>query len=80
VAQDAVLCYIRPVGKARRVVEMTRPPTRGGHPRTWGYGYPELAALFGMTEGAVRQAVLRRSFVPGDLGSVLAFAVKRRRA
>lgn len=43
----------------------------------WGYGYTDLALLLGTSEGAVRQAVLRGSFDPGDLASVFAFFAKR---
>lgn len=43
----------------------------------WAYGYADLAALFGMREGAVRQAVCDGRFDPADLVSVLMFAVRR---
>jgi hypothetical protein len=63
----------------RRWVEMPRrAPGKGGQPRTWAYGYPELAALLEMTEGAVRQAVRRDQFNPADLASVVDFVVRRR--
>lgn len=50
---------------------------RGGHPRLWAFGYPELADLFGMSEPAVRQAVHRGQVHPIDLASVVSFALRR---
>jgi len=68
------------VRATRHMVELPRTQRgRCGRPRTWGYGYPELAALLGMTEVAVRQAVARRAFMPGDLASVVVFARRRGR-
>ena len=46
--------------------------------RLWAYGYADLARLFGMTPSAVRQAVYRGSFDPGDLESVMQYAARRR--
>lgn len=46
--------------------------------RLWAFGYADLAALFGMKEGAVRQAVCDGRFDPSSLESVLAFAAWRR--
>jgi hypothetical protein len=44
----------------------------------WAYGYADLALLFGMTEGAVRQAVRRGAFDPGNLESVFEHLQRRR--
>ena len=64
--------------KLRRVVEMNRgKPGTGGRPRVWAYDYRELARVFRMSEGAVRQAVRRKRFDPAHLESVLAFAARR---
>jgi hypothetical protein len=46
--------------------------------RLWAYGYADLARLFGMTEGSLRQAVARGRLDPTSLESVMAFAAKRR--
>jgi hypothetical protein len=43
----------------------------------WAYGYADLAALFGMREGAVRAAVARGKLVPGDLRSVAGYLRSR---
>ena len=64
---------------ARRVVHMRNGPRRGGQPKTWGFGYPDLAALFGMSMGAVRRAVYDGRVDPLSLASIMAFANKRRR-
>jgi hypothetical protein len=51
---------------------------RGGHSRLWGYGYADLAALLGYRSvAAVRNAVCRRLFDPGDLASVFNFKARR---
>ncbi len=42
----------------------------GRGPRLWGFGYTTLANLFGMTEGAVRQAVHGGRLDPSDLEMV----------
>lgn len=65
--------------KFRRVVETPRRPGRG-RPRIWGYGYPELATLLGMSQVAVRQAVFMKRFDPGDLVSVATFAAAQFRS
>jgi hypothetical protein len=73
----------------RRWVEMPRgKPGKGGHPRTFAYGYPEIAALAGITEGSVRNASARRAgpdgrllvpeLDPASLESVLRFVLRRR--
>jgi hypothetical protein len=49
----------------------------GAQPRMWAYGYADLAALFGMREGAVRAAVARGKLVPGDLRSVAGYLRSR---
>jgi len=41
--------------------------------RRWSYGYGELAALFGMSRGAVRKAAQRGRFDPSSLRSVMLF-------
>jgi len=50
--------------KRRRLVEIdpVDEPTR----RCWGIGYPRIAALAGVPEGTVRQAVRRKQLAPGD--------------
>lgn len=53
---------------------------KGGHRSSWAYGYPELAVLFAMSEGAVRQAVCDDRFDPLSLASVVDFAIARRAA
>ena len=42
----------------------------GRGPRLWAFGYEALAKLFGMTEGAVRQAVYDGRLDPSDLEAV----------
>jgi hypothetical protein len=44
----------------------------------WAYGYADLAALFGMREGTVRQAAARGKFDPTRLESVVEFINARR--
>lgn len=51
---------------------------RKGRPRSWAYGYADLALLFGMSETAVRKAAKRDSFDPGSLASVIEYAARRR--
>jgi hypothetical protein len=50
------------------------PESAGRHsgrgPRLWAFGYATLAKLFGMTEGAVRQAVCDGRLDPSDLEMV----------
>ena len=45
--------------------------------KQFSYTYEDLAALFGMTVGAVRSAVHRGCFDPECLLSVVAYAAKR---
>jgi hypothetical protein len=59
-------------------VQVSRLAPKRGRPKLWGYSYPDLAALFGMTEGAVRQAVFDGRLDPASLDAVVSFAVKRR--
>lgn len=47
----------------------------GGQLRLWAFGYADLAALLGMKEGTVRQAVAEGRLDPGDLVQLVAFAV-----
>lgn len=61
----------------RSVVRTSGLIARKGRPALWAFGYPDLARLFGMREGAVREAVRSKRFDPTDLESVVAFAVKR---
>lgn len=66
----------RSAPKKRRVhVRTSGRERRRSH--LWAYGYADLAALFGMREGAVRQAAYDGRFDPADLVSVLAFAARR---
>lgn len=65
--------------KRRRVVTLNEGFQRHGkRARLWGYGYPDLAELFGMSEGAVRQAVWDKRLNPGDLREVVRWANERR--
>ena len=60
--------------RIRRVVELDgRFQKKGRRARLWGYGYAELANLYGMPEGTVRQAVLRKKLKPGELGDVVRY-------
>lgn len=60
------------------VILPRRPHRRGGHPKLWAFGYPELAALFGMSLPATRQAVSRERVDPADLANLVAFAARDR--
>lgn len=48
-------------------------------PKRFAYTYADLAVLFGMTEGAVRQAVSRGKFDPRSLSSLFHFWVHQHR-
>ena len=63
--------------KRRSVVRTSGLIPRRGRPVLWAVGYADLALLFGMTVAAVRKAVARGQFNPGDLGSVIAYATAR---
>lgn len=66
--------------KTRRMVRTRSVAPRGGHAALWGYGYADLAELLGYGPhqlGAVRQAVHRGLFDPGDLASIFAFKAVR---
>ena len=57
----------------RTVTLCERTPTSqqaGRGPELWAFGYRALAKLFGMTEGAVRQAVHQGRLDPSDLEAV----------
>lgn len=54
-----------------RVVRTTGRPVPGA--KLWAFGYADFAALFGMTEEAVRQRVRRGAFDPSDLESIFQF-------
>ena len=49
----------------------------GGRMRLWGYGYADLAGLFGCGEREVREMVRRGTLEPGRLDAVVAEAVRR---
>ncbi len=52
--------------KKRKVVEISEASARR-RSRKWAFGYPDLAAVSGMTERSVKAAVLRRSLDPTNL-------------
>lgn len=54
----------------RRSVITSSPLRSGERLRLWAYGYADLAALLGTTEGAVRQLVRRGRLDPKDLRAV----------
>lgn len=73
-------CYIRAVrtkSGSRRVKVATSGRERP-RAKLWAYGYADLALLFGMTEGAVRQAVRRGAFDPRSLESIFEHLQRRR--
>lgn len=57
------------VSRRLTVIPCDRVP-RKGRSRLWAYGYADLAALLGTTEGAARQAVARGTLNPKDLRAV----------
>lgn len=59
--------------KSRRLVDVSDRVLPSRSVRLWAYGYADLAAFLGMKEDAVRQAVNRGTFDPGDLTSVCVF-------
>jgi hypothetical protein len=63
--------------KRRRLVEID--PADDGTRRLWGIGYPRIAALAGVPEGTVRQAVARGQLDPGDPFALVAWVSERRR-
>ena len=64
--------------KARRTVTV-RAQGRGAHwVRLWAYGHADLADLFGISEGAVRQAVYEKRFDPSDLRSIVNYLLERK--
>jgi hypothetical protein len=63
--------------RPRRTVITSRRVPHGGRTKLWGYGYTDLAALFGMTEGAVRQAAMADRFDPCSLISIINFREQR---
>lgn len=48
-----------------------------GRQKVWAYCLTDLAELFDMSEPALRKAVSRGALDPGDLKSVLDFALMR---
>lgn len=61
--------------KPRRSVTLCNHVSKGkwqrtGHVALWAFGYADLAALFGVNEGAVRMMVQREQLDPRDLESV----------
>lgn len=59
--------------KSRRLVEVSDRVLPNRSVRLWAFGYADLAAFLGMKEDAIRQAVNRGTFDPGDLSSLHAF-------
>lgn len=67
-------------GKKRRLVILSEPTPRGGHPLLWGYGYETIRRFLGYRNvGSVRNAVAKKLFDPSDLDSIFAFQQQRRR-
>jgi hypothetical protein len=62
----------RTIPTQRRFVICSPLVPRRGRPRLWAYGYADLAALFGTTEGVLRKEVCERRFDPSDLRAVAA--------
>lgn len=66
--------------ETRRVIvaaEDSRPGS-GGHPLLWGYGVKHLAALCGCTPKAIRCAIARGAFDPGDVLDVARYVQRCR--
>jgi hypothetical protein len=61
----------------RRGVIISERNPKVGRPRLWAFGYPDLAALFGMSDGGVRMAVARKQLDPTDLASIVKFYNER---
>lgn len=63
--------------RCRRFVGVSPRVKFGRGVKLFAYGYADLAALLGMSESAVRQAVGRKTFTPGDLRSVFEYLLTR---
>ncbi len=48
-----------------------------GTQKVWGFVIEDYAEFFGMSVEAARKAIQRGSFDPGDLRSIMGFALKR---
>ncbi len=63
--------------KKRKVVEISEASSRR-RSRKWAFGYPDLAAVSGMTERSVKAAVNRGAFNPSDLLSLTQWIASKR--
>lgn len=63
--------------RCRRFVNVTPKVKFGRGVKLFAYGYADLGALLGMSESAIRQAVGRQTFIPGDLRSVFEYLLTR---
>ncbi len=63
--------------KKRKVVEISEASAQR-RSRKWAFGYPDLAAVSGMTERSVKAAVNRRAFDPSDLLSLVYWIASKR--
>lgn len=57
--------------KSRAVVHLTPLAPRKGRPKLWAYSIPDLARLFGIPFGTVRQDIKRAKFDPADLVDIV---------
>ena len=65
----------KPTTSRRNVITSGLVP-RHGRPRLWAYGYADLAKLFGISEGAVRQLVAAKRFEPSSLASIVEYSAR----
>lgn len=63
--------------RCRRFVNVTTRVKRGRGVKLFAYSYADLSALLALSEPAIRQAVKRGKFEPGDLRSVFEFLLSR---
>lgn len=71
----------KPTTSRRNVITSGLVPKQG-RPRLWAFGYADLAKLYGLSEGAVRQRVSAGQLDPADLRSIVALAnrIEKRKA
>ena len=73
-AADSVVRSVRLVSDAHNRSK----GKRTGAVKLWAYGYEHLAALLGMSEPSLRQAVKTGKLNPGLLASIIDYAVELR--
>lgn len=59
--------------KSRRTVRISKATASRRWAKLWGYGYADLAKLFGLSESGVRKAIRSGRLNPSDLKSVCRF-------